>query len=220
MDEPAAQRAISIAVVLALHIILIGVLITQSATVRAALLSVAPATLIKAAPETPKIPPKVEPNLKPVLLPIPIPQVNVTPPPTQTSAPRAIIRVGPQGPPVAHFGAGSGDEGVGVEATTSAGGGKQGRGSLGDFDAAVRAAILAKKHQPFMSDDRRRECVINYTVNVARDGSMAGFSIDPCAEPELNDAARQAIKNAAPFAPPPDLGAATYAVHGTLIFHP
>jgi protein TonB len=220
MDEPAAQRAISIAAVLALHILLVALLVTQSATVRGVLLAVAPATLIPPAPAKPKIAPKIEPNLKPVLMPIPIPEINVTPPPTQNAAPRAVIRVGPQGPPVAHFGAGSGDEGLGVEAATSAGGGKRGRGSLGDFDAAVRAAILAKKHQPFLAADRRQECVINYTVTVARDGSLAGASIDPCAEPEINDAANAAIRAAAPFAPPPDLGAVTYTVHGTLIFHP
>ena len=108
-DKPASARAASVAAVLALHALRRYVLITGSGTIITALLPTAPATLIKSTTPPPKPPPQVEPNLKPVLLPIPIPEVQVTPPPTQNSAPRAIIRVGPQGPPVSHFGAGSGE---------------------------------------------------------------------------------------------------------------
>jgi outer membrane biosynthesis protein TonB len=103
---------------------------------------------------------------------------------------------------------------------TTSGGGVRGRGSLGDFEAAVKRAVLRRKVQPALAWDRRNTCVINYTVSVARDGSLAGLSIDACAIPEINEAARNAIREAAPFPPPPDLGAPTYDVHGTLIFHP
>jgi protein TonB len=62
--------------------------------------------------------------------------------------------------------------------------------------------------------------VINYTVTVARDGSLAGLTIDACAVPEINAAAAAAIRAAAPFPAPPDLGAPRTDVHGTLIFQP
>jgi protein TonB len=96
----------------------------------------------------------------------------------------------------------------------------RGRGSLGAFEAAVKRAILARKVQPALAWDRRNTCVVNYTASVAQDGSLAALHIDPCAVPEINQAAQAAIRGAAPFPPPPDLGGRSYDVHGTLIFHP
>ncbi len=84
----------------------------------------------------------------------------------------------------------------------------------------MRARVLAGKHQPTLAWDRRNTCVVNYRVSVGRDGALSGFTIDPCAIPEINEAARAAIRAAAPFPPPPELGAASTEVHGTLIFHP
>ncbi len=151
-----------------------------------------------------------------------MPEIAVAPPPTSPGAPRAILRVAPSGPPAAHFGLAGGDTGLGVAIATTrgGGGGARGRGSLGDFEAAVKHAILLHKVQPVLAWDRRNTCVVNYTASVAPDGSLAGLSIDPCAIPEINEAARTAIRSAAPFPPPPDLGGRRYDVHGTLIFHP
>jgi protein TonB len=84
----------------------------------------------------------------------------------------------------------------------------------------VRRAVLARKVQPSLAWDRRNTCVINYVVSVGRDGSLAGLRIDACAVPEINAAAEAAIRAAAPFPAPPDLGGAHTDVHGTLIFHP
>jgi protein TonB len=217
LQRPATQRAATLGAVILLHLAFVALLVTQSG---AMVYLVRPEMLTRVIPSStpkPPKPPEIKPQLPPILMPVPIPEVNLPPPPTQSSAPRAIIRVGP---PVAHFGAANGDAGLGLDVATTSGGGVRGRGSLGDFEAAVKRAVLRRKVQPALAWDRRNTCVINYTVSVARDGSLAGLSIDACAIPEINDAARNAIREAAPFPPPPDLGAATYDVHGTLIFHP
>jgi protein TonB len=218
-DSPRVQKATSFGIVVALHVLIVFALITQSATVQAFLPQVMSVQILQAA-KPPPPPPQIQPKLPVVLMEIPVPEVQVAPPSTQTSAPRAVVRASPSGPPASHFGAAEGDAGLGVAVATSAGGGRGARGSLGDFDAAVKRAILARKVQPGLAWDVRNTCVINYSVRIARSGALAGFQIDPCAISEINQAAERAIRAAAPFAQPPDLGAATYTVHGTLIFHP
>ncbi len=182
----------------------------------------APVRLLLEDTPKPPPPPPIMPKLTPPeLLPVPVPEIEVAPPPVASSAPRAIQRIAPRSAPTAsHFGSASGDTGLGVNVATSVTGGSGSRGSLGDFEAAVKRAILARKVQPTLAWDRRNTCVVNYTAHVSRDGSLAGFRIEPCAIPEINEAARTAIMQAAPFPPPPDLGGRTYDVHGTLIFHP
>ncbi len=219
-DSPIVQRATSISIVVLIHALAILLLITQSDVVQSLLPHVMAVRIIENSTPKPP-PPKIQPKLPvPVLMEVPVPEVQVAPPPTQTSAPRAIIRVGPSGPPASHFGAAEGDAGLGVQVATSTGGGNRARGSLGDFDAAVKRAILARKVQPTLRWDMRNTCVINYSVTINRSGGLAGFRIDPCAVVEINHAAEEAIREAAPFAAPPDLGAPTYTVHGSLIFQP
>ncbi len=217
---PVANRAITLGVVALLHVGVIALLALQSNSV-AFLLPRSFLTHIVLAPHiTPPKPPEIKPTVAPTLMEVPIPEVNVQPPPTQSSAPRAFIRVGPSGPPVSHFGSAEGDAGIGINVATSAGGGTRGRGSMGDFEAAVKRRVLARKQQPTLAWDRRNTCTVSYTVTVAASGALAGLTIEPCAIPEINEATKQAIRDAAPFPPPPDLGAPTYDVHGTLIFHP
>jgi protein TonB len=218
-DGPVAQRAVSLGVVIVLHVLLLVLLISQSATVRSLMPTITIAHIIEA-PREPLKPPEVKPAIKPPLMEIAVPEVNVAPPPSQAAAPRAVVRAAPHGPPVSHFGAASGDAGLGIDAATTAGGGAGSRGSLGDFEAAVKRAVLNHKRQPALAWDRRNTCVVNYAVRVARSGALAGLSIDPCGVPEINAAAQAAIRAAAPFPAPPDLGAAVTTVHGTLIFQP
>jgi protein TonB len=213
-DRPGVPRAVSLAVVLVLHVLVIALLVSQSATVERVLpLVFVGVPIARPAPPPPQ-PPVLTPKLAmPDLAPIPAPEIAVV----QPAAPRAVRRVAPA---VSHFGPATNDMGLGVEAATSAGGGARGRGSLGEFQAAVRRAVLARKVQPSLAWDRRNTCVINYVVSVGRDGSLAGLRIDACAVPEINAAAEAAIRAAAPFPAPPDLGGAHTDVHGTLIFHP
>ena len=218
-DGKVAQRAVSLGVVVLLHVLLIALLISQSAAVRGLIPTITIAHIIEAPAERPK-PPAIKPPIQPPLMEIPVPEVNVAPPPTQNAAPRVVVRVGPHGPPASHFGAASGDAGLGIDAATTAGGWAGSRGSLGDFEAAVKRAVLSHKRQPALAWDRRDTCVVNYAVRVSRSGALAGLSIDPCGVPEINEAAQAAIRAAAPFPAPPDLGAAVTTVHGTLIFQP
>jgi protein TonB len=216
-----SERAISLGVVAALHAALLLLILTRGGVVAGLTRVAAPVQLLPTDRPPPPAPPPIRPAIPPPdLLPVPLPQIAVAPPPPAAGAPRAVLRVTPSGPPAAHFGLAGGDAGLGVSLATTSGGGARGRGNLGDFEAAVKHAILIHKVQPSLAWDRRNTCVVNYTASVAPDGSLAGLRIEPCAIPEINEAARNAIRNAAPFPPPPDLGGRHYDVHGTLIFHP
>ncbi len=222
LDKRGGQRAITLGLVALLHAALILFILTRNSAMQAALTAAEPVHLLpQDTPKPPQPPPIVPLPPPPTLLPVPVPEINVAPPPLSSSTPRAILRVAPRAAPsVSHFGSASGDTGLGVSVATRGTGGAGSRGSLGDFEAAVKRAILARKVQPALAWDRRNTCVVNYTAHVSRNGALAGFQIDPCAIPEINQAARTAIQQAAPFPPPPDLGGQTYDVHGTLIFHP
>jgi protein TonB len=221
LDRPASQRAASLGVVVLLHVAVLALILARSGMVPSLLPVLSPVQVLPPDAARPPPPPPIVPLVRPPdLLPVPAPDIVVAPPPGPRNAPTAIARLAPHGPPVSHFGAASGDTGLGVALATSGTGGARGRGSLGDFEAAVKRAILARKVQPALAWDRRNTCVVNYTASVAPDGSLAGMHIEPCAVAEINEAAREAIRRAAPFARPPDLGGATYDVHGTLIFHP
>ena len=221
LDRPASQRAASLGVVVLLHIAVIALVLARSGVMPSMVPALSPVQVLP--PDVPRLPPP-PPIVKlvppPELLPVPAPEIVVAPPPGPRNAPVAIVRAAPHGAPASHFGAASGDTGLGVALATSGTGGARGRGSLGYFEAAVKRAILARKVQPVLAWDRRNTCVVNYTASVAPDGSLAAMHIEPCAVAEINEAARAAIRQAAPFARPPDLGGAAYDVHGTLIFHP
>ncbi len=135
--------------------------------------------------------------------------------PAASQAPRTATAPGP----AAHFGAAT-DAGLGLDVGTLAGGGAVDRGGLAAFEAAVRRQILAGKQQPVLAWDRRNTCVVGYTVHIDAGGRLSGYSIDPCAVPEINEAARSAIRRAAFPRPPPGLGGKDYEVHGSLVFRP
>ncbi len=216
LDAPVARRALALAAVAALHVLLIAALLSQSAAFRAVAPSILPARLIPAAPKQRPPPPRI---VAPPLLQLPVPDIKLAPP-EQAAAPRAITRAPQTAPKTLHFGAGARDAGLGLDIGAASGGGAAGRGNLAAFEAAVKQRVLARKRQPALAWDRRNTCVVNYTVTISSTGALAGLSIDPCAIPEINQAARDAITQAAPFPLPPDLGVPRYAVHGTLIFHP
>ena len=168
---------------------------------------------------------------KPPLEPPPIPAPILTPPATFVPAPEisvaapaarvartTVIRAAPAEVPSGHFGTAT-DTGLELDVGTAKGGGGADRGSLAQFEATVRRQVLAGKRQPALAWDKRNTCVVGYTVHVGPAGRLASFSIDACAVPEINAAARAAIQ-AATFPPPPNLGAADYEVHGSLVFHP
>jgi protein TonB len=221
LDRPLLRRALSLCVVAGLHALLIALLLAQSGMVERLVPRVFVSMRILQAARPPQPLPPLTPTLRmPDLPPPPVPDIvsAQSPPP---ASPRAVTRAAPHPPAISHFGPANDDLGLDVDvAATTGGGGARSRGSLGEFQAAVKRAVLARRVQPTLAWDRRNTCVVNYTVSVARDGSLAGLRIDPCAVPEINAAAEAAIRAAAPFPPPPDLGGARTDVHGTLVFHP
>ena len=223
LDRTLAQRAVSLGIVVIIHVALLLLVLTQTGTLTAMLAPAAPVRLLASV-----TPPPPKPRRRssrscppPDLLPVPVAGDRGAGAPRRHPVPRRAPSCGwgRPGRQCPHFGAASGDAGLGVVATTSGAGGARGRGNLGEFEAAVKRAILSRKVQPVLAWDRRNTCVVNYTATIARDGSLAAVQIDPCAIAEINEAARAAIRDAAPFPPPPELGARTYSVHGTLIFH-
>jgi protein TonB len=218
-DGRAAGRAAAIGAVLLLHGVLVAMLAGGGLVARPPA-AIRPSRLIlppRRAPEpTPLIPVPAPVTPAPALV-VPVPEIRLAPSPL--AGPARPLTVARAGPPPAHFGTAT-DAGLGIDVATSSVGGTGSRGSLESFQAAVRRRVLAGKRQPVLAWDRRQSCVVAYRVTVARSGALAGFSIDPCAVAEINEAARAAIRQAAPFPPPPDLGAATYDVQGSLIFHP
>jgi protein TonB len=219
LEASAARRAGTLGAVALGHVLLLA-LLAQTGTIPPLLPMVLPVRMLPAIHPPPPPPPAILPRLADAPpMAVPLPEIRLAaPPPPQPTAPRAITRAVPRGE-VSHFGAAT-DAGLGMDVATEAGGGAGARGSLAGFEAAVRRQVLAARHQPALAWDRRNTCVVNYTVRVSASGGLAGLSIDPCAIPEINEAARDAIRAAAPFPPPPRLGAATADVHGSLIFHP
>ena len=212
-----ATRALALGLVAALHVVFLLFLGQGGLKVRLPRF-VQPARLILDVHPPPPPPSVPAPRLDaPAQAFLPAPEIRIAdqPPP----APAAITKPSrTASPPASHFGAAT-DAGLGLDVGTSSGGGAGARGSLSGFEAAVRRAVLAGKRQPTLAWDRRDTCVVNYVVRVDRNGGLAGLHIDPCAVPEINQAARAAIQGAA-FPRPPDLGAASYDVHGSLIFRP
>ena len=205
-QRPAAQRAATLAAVALLHLAFVAILVTQSGVITylgpsEMLTRIIPSTT----PKLPK-PPEIKPQLPPILMPVPIPRGKCA------ALPNANLRAArhhPRRPPRRPFR----HRQRRCQPRPRRRHHQQRRRprprSPGEFEAAVKRAVLQRKRQPSLAWDRRNTCVVNYTVKIARDGSLAGLSIDPCAIPEINDAARNAIREAAPFPAPPDLGAPT-----------
>ena len=219
-ETSGTRRAATFGGVVLFHVAVLLVL-GSTGNLPAAMIVALPAKLLVAQQAPPPPPPRVLPKLEAVpMLSVPAPDIKlVAPAPKQPRAPQAVTRAAPNAPPASHFGA-STSGGLGLDVAASSGGGAGSRGTLAGFEAAVRAKVRAGKRQPTLAWDRRNTCVVNYTVNVTMTGTLAGFSIDPCAIPEINEAARAAIRDGAPYPAPPNLGATTAEVHGTLIFHP
>ncbi len=214
MQGSATGRVVAIGAVVLLHVVLLA-LLTSTGTVPPLLPAVLPIRAVAPPAPPPPPAPRLQPTLEaPPALALALPEIRLTPPP---AAPRAVTRAAPA-QQASHFGAAT-DSGLGLDVAPVSGGGAGTRGTLAGFEAAVRARVLAGKRQPSLAWDRRDTCVVNYRVSVARGGGLAGYTIDPCAVQEINQAARDAIAHAS-LPAPPDLGASSYEVHGSLIFHP
>lgn len=86
-----------------------------------------------------------------------------------------------------------------------------------DYTTAVMTKVVGKLVYPHMAKLREQQGVVTCAVSIGGDGSLAGATVEASSGiPSLDDAALQAVKDAAPFDPPPH-GAAT-TVHGRVRF--
>jgi periplasmic protein TonB len=183
--------------------------------------------LYLAPPEPPRPPPPppepVKPEIKP---PEPVtPQLTEAPKPIETprkpapaaAAPPAARPPASDGPPVHYFGGPGAGAGVATSGLGSVGDGMS-RHAPSDYAEKVKARILANKVFPMEAQLKRQECVVTYSVTVDKAGQMIAHHIDPCPYPLVNQAAEQAILKSGPYEPPEN-GADTRIVYGTLPFH-
>ena len=168
----------------------------------------------------------------PQRLPIAIELIRLPPPPPPPPPPKVekkvvkvkpprSIRLAPRiGAPV-HFFSAKGDTpataGVDNGGVTTGPGGSGGH-VPSDYEDRVKARIVAAKVYPQMALLQKRQCAVQYTVTVDKQGSVVSYRIDPCADEELNTAARNAVINGGPYPPPPAYAGDTYEISGTLIF--
>lgn len=87
-----------------------------------------------------------------------------------------------------------------------------------DYADAVKSRIVAARVYPDSARQQFQECFVSYTVTVNRQGALLSYDIDRCGNDLLNQAARTAIEQAAPFPVPPDQGGDRYDIHGSLVF--
>ena len=87
-----------------------------------------------------------------------------------------------------------------------------------DYVNQVFAQINGKASYPELAKRRRQEGRVAYQLTLSPDGQLIRFDITSSGTPALDDAARNAIKAAAPFPKLPDLGGSVYLLSGAIVF--
>jgi protein TonB len=169
-------------------------------------------------------PPRPEPVKPPEAVPTPAPTpkfIAPAPPPKPVEKPKkpaaAPSPPAETGPPVHFFAPGAGS-GTGIAAGGLGSGESGARHAPTDYADKVKARILANKVFPMAAQLLGQECVITYSVTIDRTGRMIAHHIDPCLYPMVNEAAEAAILKGGPY-DPPENGAETRVVYGSLPFH-
>lgn len=126
------------------------------------------------------------------------------------------------GPPV-HFLDPAGEVAEGSGAIGGGSGKQSGAARRGmhvpsDYAERVKSRIIAARTYPAEAKQKLQECFVSYTLSVDRNGALLTYDIDRCGHPLLDQAARDAIAQGAPYPVPPDLGAERYDIHGSLVF--
>ncbi len=87
-----------------------------------------------------------------------------------------------------------------------------------DYVNQVFAQINGKASYPEAAKRRRQEGRVGYQLTLSPAGQLIRFEIQSSGTPALDDAARDAIKAAAPFPKLPDLGGSVYLLSGAIVF--
>jgi protein TonB len=87
-----------------------------------------------------------------------------------------------------------------------------------DYVNQVYARINRNADYPREAKMRRQQGKVGYRLTLNPDGSLVYFDIQSSGVEALDEAARDAIRRAAPFPRPPDLGGSSYLLAGNIIF--
>ena len=87
-----------------------------------------------------------------------------------------------------------------------------------DYVSQVYARINSSTDYPREAKMRRQQGKVGYRLTLSPQGALLSFDIDSSGIPALDEAAREAIRRAAPFPKLPDLGGASYLLAGNIVF--
>ena len=87
-----------------------------------------------------------------------------------------------------------------------------------DYVNQVFTQINKSTSYPEAAKRRRQEGRVAYQLTLGPAGQLVRFEIVSSGTPALDDAAREAIKAAAPFPRLPDLGGSAYLLSGAIVF--
>ena len=87
-----------------------------------------------------------------------------------------------------------------------------------DYVNQVYARINRNADYPREARLRRQQGRVGYKLTLDPQGALVSFEIQSCGSDVLDEAARDAIKRAAPFPKLPDLGGSTYLLAGSIVF--
>ena len=87
-----------------------------------------------------------------------------------------------------------------------------------DYVNQVYARINSNADYPREAKMRRQQGKVGYRLTLNPQGALISFDIQPSGFDVLDEAARDAIKRAAPFPRLPDLGGSTYLLAGNIVF--
>lgn len=139
----------------------------------------------------------------------PAPKAVDTPPPAQveTSAPPAPPGPVTQAPPAPlRAPVAAGPKQISTEGIPS------------DYVNQVYARINRNADYPREAKMRRQQGKVGYRLTLNPDGSLVSFDIQSSGVDSLDEAARDAIRRAAPFPRLPDLGGSSYLLAGNIVF--
>ncbi|MRX10604.1 TonB family protein [Pseudoduganella sp. FT25W] len=128
----------------------------------------------------------------------PAPPVHVAPPGPVTPAPPAPAQPAPQAAPA--------PKQISTEGIPT------------DYVNQVYARINRNADYPREAKMRRQQGKVSYRLTLNPDGSLVSFDIQSSGVEALDEAARDAIRRAAPFPRLPDLGGSSYLLAGNIVF--
>ncbi|MRW90474.1 TonB family protein [Duganella sp. FT80W] len=131
----------------------------------------------------------------------PAPPVQAAPPGPVTPAAPAPAPAAPSAPPAAVAPKQISTEGIPT-----------------DYVNQVYARINRNADYPREAKMRRQQGKVGYRLTLNPDGSLVSFDIQSSGVEALDEAARDAIRRAAPFPRLPDLGGSSYLLAGNIVF--